>query len=242
MQAHHANLPFTRFTRRMTIELTKHAVMFLNAFPPKSRLSKTYTPRTIMTGKALNWKKIRKLHFGAYVKVHEYRNVANMLEEQTQRSICLRPTGNLQVTYNFFLLRSGKKMTRGQFTEVPTPMIVMKQVVAMAIAEKQNAGQIFENRTGATVENILPDDKANKAFNKIDGNIAGVDWDAEIQEPAAHMPHLNNNQYTELAGDADDEENDTKITGVENNGKITGMRHDNEIIGVDSDNKSTGLE
>ena len=67
-------------------------------------------------------------------------------------------------------------------------MIVMKRVAAMALAEKQNEGLVFENRTGATVNNILPDDEANEAFNKIDGNITGVDWEAEMQEPAAHMP------------------------------------------------------
>ena len=88
-------------------------------------------------------------------------------------------------------------------------MIVMKLVAAMALAEKQNEGLVFENRTGATVNNILPDDEANEAFNKIDGNITGVDWEAEMQEPAAHMPQLNNNQYAALTGEEDDEENDT---------------------------------
>ena len=38
MRAHHANLHFPSFTRRMTIEQAKHVVMFLNAFPPKSGL------------------------------------------------------------------------------------------------------------------------------------------------------------------------------------------------------------
>ena len=66
MRAHRANLPFHSFTRLMTIELTKHVVVLLNAFLPKSGLSKTYSPRTIMTGKALDWKKSCKLHFGAY--------------------------------------------------------------------------------------------------------------------------------------------------------------------------------
>ena len=48
----------------------------------------------------------------------------------------------------------------------------------MALAKKQNEGTIIENRTGATVNDILSDDEANKAFNKIDMNIAGVDWEA----------------------------------------------------------------
>ena len=105
MRAHHANLPFPRFTRRMAIELAKHVVMFLNAFPPKRGLPKTYSPRTIMTGKALDWKKIFKLQSGAYAQVHEDINVTNTLEEKTQGAILLGPTGNLQGTYNFFSLR-----------------------------------------------------------------------------------------------------------------------------------------
>ena len=54
LRAHHSNLPFLSFTRRMTIELAKHVLMFLNAFPPHSGLSKTYITRTIMTVKALD--------------------------------------------------------------------------------------------------------------------------------------------------------------------------------------------
>ena len=87
MRAHHANMPFYSFTRRMTIELAKHVVMFLNALPPKSGLSKTYSPCKIMTGKKLDWKKSCKLHFGAYAQVHEDRNVTNTLEERTQGAI-----------------------------------------------------------------------------------------------------------------------------------------------------------
>ena len=80
IRAHNANLPFHSFTRRITIELAKHDVMFLESFPPNSGMSKTYIPRTIITNKALDWNKIFKLHFGAYAEVHKYRNVTNTLE------------------------------------------------------------------------------------------------------------------------------------------------------------------
>ena len=112
MRAHHANLPFPSFTRCMTIELARHVLMFPNSFAPKSGLSKTYSPRTIMTGKTLEWKKSCKLHFGTYAQVYEDRNVTNMLEERTQGAMCLGPTGKLHGTYNFFFLRAGKKITR----------------------------------------------------------------------------------------------------------------------------------
>ena len=162
-------------------------------------------------------------------------------------------TINLQGTYNFFFLRSGKRITRGQFTEVPTPTIVMKLVAAMALSKKKDEGIIFLNHAGVMVNNIFPDDDANEAFNKIDRNIAGVDWEAEppeqeIQDPEVHIPHMNNNQYAALADDEgddeneDDQENDTKSTGVENDDERIEVRHGNKITGVDSNIESTRIK
>ena len=148
-----------------------------------------------------------------------------------------QPTGHLYI----FSIRSGKKITGGQFTELSTPTIVMKQVAAMALSEKQNGGLIFENRTGATVNDILPYDEANEVFDKIDENIPGVDWEAEIQEPEAHMPQLNNNKYAALTGKEDDEDNETESTGVGNDGEFTGVQHDDKTTGVDRNIESTVL-
>ena len=86
----------------MTIDMDKHVVMFLNSSPPKSGLSNTCSPLTIMTGKALDWKKSCKLHFRDHAQVHKDRNATNTLEERTQGAIFLGPTGNLQGTCNFF--------------------------------------------------------------------------------------------------------------------------------------------
>ena len=136
MQAHHANLPFPSFTSRMSIELDKNVVMLLNDFPPKRELSTAYSAHTIMTGKDLDLKRSFKLHFGAYAQVHEDRNVMNKLEESTQGAIYLGATGNLQRTDNLFLLCTVRKINRGKFTEVPTPMIAMKRLTEMALAKK----------------------------------------------------------------------------------------------------------
>ena len=93
-------------------------------------------------------------------------------------------------------------------------------MAAMALAEKQNEGLIFENRAGATVNDILLYDKANEAFDELDSNITGVDCEeeTEIQDPVAHMSQLKNNQYVALAGKEEDKDIDTESTGVENDG------------------------
>ena len=83
--------------------------------------------------------------------------------------------------------------------------------------------------------------KQTKCSKKTDGNIRGVDWKAEIKEPVAHMPQLNNNQYVALEGEEDNKDNDTKIIGVESDGKITGVRNDKKFTEVDSNNKSTKI-
>ena len=152
MRTHHSNLPLPSFIRRMKIELAKDVVMFLNELPPNSGLSKTYIPCTKMTGKVFDRKTSCKLHFGYYTQGNEDRNLTNKLEDRTQGAISLRPTDNLQGTFNLFLLRSGKKITCGQFTAVPNPTIATKRAAAMASAEKQNEELIFENRTGAAVK------------------------------------------------------------------------------------------
>ena len=136
MRSHQTNQPLPSYRRQIKIEFAKHVVVFLNSLPPNSRMSKTYIPRTIMTSKDLDLKKICKLHFRAYAQVHQDRNVTNTLEERTQGTICLGPTGSIQSICNFFLLRSREKITREQFIEVPTPTIAMKQVAEIALDKK----------------------------------------------------------------------------------------------------------
>ena len=119
----------------------------------------------------------------------------------------------------------------------------MKRVAAIALAKKHNKGLIFEKRSRATVNYILPDDEANKAFDKINRNITGVEREAEeiTQDPETNTPQTYNNQYAALVDEEENEDNDNKGTGVDSNGKRTGVRHNDKITGVDSNNESAEL-
>ena len=97
MRTHHANLLFPSFTQQTTIEFEKYVVMLLNDSLPKRSPSTTYSRRKAVRGKVLDWKKISKLHFGTYEKVHEEISATNNLEESTQGAVCLGPTGNLLI-------------------------------------------------------------------------------------------------------------------------------------------------
>jgi hypothetical protein len=75
--------------------------------PPSSGISKTYSPRTIMTGTTLDYNKHCKLPFGAYVETHEMNTPTNTMKEITRAEICLDPTVNFQGSYKFLCLRTG---------------------------------------------------------------------------------------------------------------------------------------
>ena len=55
-----------------------------------------------------------------------------------------------------------------------------------------------------------------------------MEWEAEteIQEPATHIPQINNNKYAALADEEENEDNDNESTGVDNDGEITRVQHD----------------
>ena len=121
----------------MVIELTKYIVLWVNAFPPKSGISKTYSPTTIMTGTTLDYKTHCSLEFGAYAETHDDKEKTNTMVERTGGAICLGPSTNLQGGYKFLSLRSGRKITRHQFYAVPMPTTVRDRVHAMAYKESK---------------------------------------------------------------------------------------------------------
>jgi hypothetical protein len=104
-----STLPFNAIQNRMIVELVTFVMLWLNAFPPSSGVSKTYSPRTIMTGTTLDYSKHCKLTFGAYVETHEENNPTNNMKERTRAAICLGPTTNFQGSYKFLCLRTGRR-------------------------------------------------------------------------------------------------------------------------------------
>jgi hypothetical protein len=127
-----STLPFKHLPSRMIIELINCVTLWLNAFPPSSGISDTFSSRTIMTGTALDYEKHCKLPVGAYVETHEERPRTNTIDERTQSAICLGPTSNFQGSYKFLCLNTGRKITRKQLREVPMPEHVTKRVEAIA--------------------------------------------------------------------------------------------------------------
>ena len=68
----------------LTIHIVLHAVKLLNFFPTKGGISDTLSPKTIMSGETLDYKKHLHLPIGQYCQVHKEDIPRNSLRPRTK--------------------------------------------------------------------------------------------------------------------------------------------------------------
>ena len=90
-----ATLPFSHMPRRMNIKFVYFIVLWLNAFPVKSGISSTFSPRELLVRWRLDYKKHCRVLPGTYCEVHDEPVPTNMMTTRTHKCIALGPTGNL---------------------------------------------------------------------------------------------------------------------------------------------------
>jgi hypothetical protein len=104
------SLPFETIPKLMTIHIVLNVVKLLNFFPTKGGVSGTLSPKTIMSGETLYFKKHLSLQIGQYCQVHDEDTHRNSQVARTKGAISLGPSGNLQGGFKFMALNSGKKI------------------------------------------------------------------------------------------------------------------------------------
>jgi hypothetical protein len=114
--------------RLILIKLIHHVVLWLKAFPLKSGVSANLSPRKLVIRHKLDFAKHYQAQFGSYCKVHDEPMLTNSMTMRTTPAIVLGPTGNLQGTYKFFSLKTGKKIRQHKFTPYPMPDLVIRRV------------------------------------------------------------------------------------------------------------------
>ena len=150
MRAIYNTLPFQKIPARLVIEMAKTAVFWLNAFPMAGGASHDLSPRTIITGQQLDYKRHCRFQFGEYTQTHEEHN--NSMNPRTVGAIALRPVGNGQGSYYFLSVTTGRVLNRLHATALPMPDDVIDKLHRMARQQKSNPGLIFADR------NLSPDE------------------------------------------------------------------------------------
>ncbi len=87
-----------------------------------------------------------KVPFGAYCEVHINPDITNMMEPRTRWAICLGPMRNMQGSYKFLPLTTGKKVTQRKFTEMPTTDSVIRRI--NSLGKKNDARVAYPSKIG----------------------------------------------------------------------------------------------
>ena len=195
-RAIYCTLPFQKMPRRLIIEMVYAANYWLNMFPRQGGISKTLSPRALLTGQTWSYTTHCKLEFGDYVQTHEEHD--NSMATRTIGAIALRPTGNTQGGYFFFSLSTGRVLNRGRWTSLPMPNEVIDRVHRMAQQEHGNRGLLFEDRDhnllvdphddGEDDSTYQPDEDEDDDDDDEDG-----DDDGDINPPAHPNEVAHNN-------------------------------------------------
>ncbi len=104
-------LPYKLLPKLVIIKLMHFCVMWMKSFPVKLGISEKWSPREIVSRHKLDAKLHCKVPFGAYCEVHVDPDITHTMEPRTKWGICLGPTGNMQGSYKFLSLSTGKKVT-----------------------------------------------------------------------------------------------------------------------------------
>jgi hypothetical protein len=131
-----SGLPYKHYSTILKKALVSHAISWLNTFPHADGVSETMSPRTILTGVIPDYAVHCRVLIGAYCEVHNENDPSNTETPRTSPVIAIDPTGNLQGSYCFLSLATGKCVKRRKWTELPITDDVIARVHELACAKK----------------------------------------------------------------------------------------------------------
>jgi hypothetical protein len=164
----------------MTIQIVLNVVKLLIFFSTKGGISENLSPKTIMSGERLDYKKHLSLQIGQYCQVHEEDHPRNSQLARTKGAISLGPSGNLQGGFKFMALNTGKKIVRRSWDVIPMPDVVIARVNALGSDQPRQMN--FTDRHGRLIGDIeIPGvDSEEEQEDHFPGVAPVIDDDIEI--------------------------------------------------------------
>ena len=215
------SLPFLRIPTLLMVNIVLNAVKLLNLFPTKGGISDTISPKTIMSGDTLDYKKDLCIQIGQYCQVHEEDLPRNSQVARTRGAISLGRSGNLQGGFKFMALNTGMKIARRTWDVIPMPDLVIARV--NELGSNQPALMTFTDRHGRLVGDLeIPgvppddDDELPALIDNDDDELPALIDDA-IEIPGVDVDGLENPapQNVEMINDLDNLEADPPLVEVE---------------------------
>eukprot|EP00956_Cyclotella_meneghiniana_P028301 scaffold65295_cov71-Cyclotella_meneghiniana.AAC.14 len=145
-----SELPYKEFMPDpFIIRLMYFVAFWINGFPNENGVSKVYSPREIVTGMSIDFKKHARARFGSYIEASEDADITNNMQGRTTPCICLGPSGNVQGSVVCYNLETKKIIKRRTIKPLPMPDRVIKRAISIGKACKRkrtSARLTFLNR------------------------------------------------------------------------------------------------
>ena len=121
-------LPFRAVLKRVIIKLVYLNSIWLNTFPAKIVISKVYSPRDIVYENKLEFKIHCRMELGDYAKVNDDPSPTNSMKSRARIVLGLEPQVNIQCSYKFLGMTTGKKLKKRAWKPMPMPDTIIKIV------------------------------------------------------------------------------------------------------------------
>jgi hypothetical protein len=166
-----ADMPYDKLPGNFKMELILICVVLLNLVPRKAGLSRVLSPWTILTSRALDYKKHCRVRPGQYCLVHEEKKPRNSMKPRAAGAIAIGPSVNLHGSYKFLYLDTGRIVTRRNFNILP---ITPEAELRVAELAKGSSAHVEFEYNGTTYSTDDPPEDIALA------ELEGID---EIEEP-----------------------------------------------------------
>ena len=145
-----ADMPYDKLPSNFKKELILICVILLNLIPRKAGLSKAISPWTILTSRALDFKKHCRVKPGEYCLVHDEKKPRNSMKHRAAGAITIGPCVNLHGAYRFLYLDTGRIVARRSFNIIPVTPEAKARVAELAKGSSASVEIIYNGTTYST--------------------------------------------------------------------------------------------
>ena len=160
-------LTFKTIPNLLIIELGKADIFWLNSFPVVNGIAGGMSPRMIMTGQIIDYKKHCKFQFGQYVLTHKGHD--NSMNPQTIGAIVLQPTGNTQGSSYFLSISTGCVINHLFATPLPMPEEVIDAINHLENRQQVHPGLVLTDRRMVPDNGEDDDDSDDEEYEPVEG-------------------------------------------------------------------------
>jgi hypothetical protein len=133
-----SSMHFEFIPKNFKIELVLACVVMLNMIPRQASASPTHSPWSLITGRAIDYKKHFCLEPGAFCMVHEENAPTNSMVKRATEAIAIGPCTSLYGVYRFLSLDSGRIIRRRAWSKLPIHDRIIERVEELADGEDKH--------------------------------------------------------------------------------------------------------